>query len=88
MPRTRTDTKSRILKATRTLYSTHGCDGTTLEDIITASGITKGAFYHHFRSKQELGMAVLELGQCIPMNPRSIRPVLVLRHRYLRGVDQ
>ena len=60
MPRTSTDTKSRILKAARTLYSTHGCDGTTLNDVITASGITKGAFYHYFKSKESLCERVLD----------------------------
>lgn len=45
---------------TRTLYSTHGCDNTTLDDIITASGITKGAFYHYFKSKESLCEAVID----------------------------
>jgi len=54
MSRIATDTKSRILKAARSLYSSHGCDRTTLEDIITTSGITKGAFYHYFKSKDSL----------------------------------
>ena len=49
-----TETKTCILKATRTLYSTHGFNGTTLNDILTASGITKGAFYHYFKSKDSL----------------------------------
>ena len=60
MSRRPTDTKSRILKTTRTLYSTYGCDGTTLDDIITATGITKGAFYHYFKSKESLCEAVIE----------------------------
>ncbi|MCK5173143.1 MAG: TetR/AcrR family transcriptional regulator [Planctomycetes bacterium] len=60
MARGQTDTKSRILRMTRTLYSTHGCEGTTLDDIITASGITKGAFYHYFKSKDSLCEAVIE----------------------------
>jgi len=60
MPRNPTDTKSRILKVARSLYSSHGCDGTTLDDIITAGGITKGAFYHYFKSKESLCEAVLE----------------------------
>ncbi len=60
MARGQTDTKSRILRMTRTLYSTHGCEGTTLDDIITASGITKGAFYHYFKSKDSLCKAVVE----------------------------
>ena len=49
-----TETKLRIVNVTRTLYSSHGCDSTTLDDIITASGVTKGAFYHYFKSKEAL----------------------------------
>jgi TetR/AcrR family transcriptional repressor of nem operon len=60
MSRRPTDTKSRILKTTRTLYSTYGCEGTTLDDIITAAGITKGAFYHYFKSKESLCEAIIE----------------------------
>jgi len=60
MTRRRTDTKSRILQAARTLYSTHGFEGTTLGDIITASGITKGAFYHYFKSTEALCAELLE----------------------------
>jgi len=60
MARRRTDTKSRILQAARTLYSTHGFEGTTLGDIITAGGITKGAFYHYFKSTEALCAELLE----------------------------
>ena len=59
MPRQPTDTKSKILNVTRTLYSTHGCENTTIDDIITAIGITKGAFYHYFRSKEDLCKTVI-----------------------------
>lgn len=55
-----TDTKERIIKAAGILYSTHGCEGTTLEDIITAAGITKGAFYHYFKSKDTLSEDLLD----------------------------
>jgi TetR/AcrR family transcriptional repressor of nem operon len=54
MAKRSTETKSRIINVTRTLYSSHGCDSTTLDDIITASGVTKGAFYHYFKSKDVL----------------------------------
>ena len=54
MAKRQTDTKSRILQAARTLYSTHGFEGTTLNDVITASGVTKGAFYHYFKSTESL----------------------------------
>ena len=54
------ETKAHILQVTRTLYSMHGFNGTTLDDILTASGVTKGAFYYHFKSKELLCEAVLE----------------------------
>ncbi len=60
MARRPTNTKSRILKAARTLYSTHGFEGTTLGDIITACGITKGAFYHYFKSTAGLCEQLLD----------------------------
>jgi TetR/AcrR family transcriptional repressor of nem operon len=55
-----TDTKERIIKAAGMLYSTHGCEGTTLDDIITAAGITKGAFYHYFKTKDSLSEDLLD----------------------------
>ena len=60
MARGATDTRERILKAAGSLYSEHGSEGTTLDDILTASGITKGAFYHYFKSKDALGEALVE----------------------------
>lgn len=54
MARRPTNTKSRILKVARNLYSTHGFGGTSLGDIITAAGITKGAFYHYFKGTAAL----------------------------------
>lgn len=60
MARSATDTKERILKAAGSLYSNHGCEGTTLDDILTASGITKGAFYHYFKSKDGLCEALVD----------------------------
>ncbi|AQT69345.1 HTH-type transcriptional repressor KstR2 [Anaerohalosphaera lusitana] len=53
-------TRGRILRLASTLYSTHGCDATTLDDILTAGGITKGAFYHHFKSKEQLCEKIID----------------------------
>lgn len=84
MSRTHTDTKQRILNVTRTLYSAHGCENTTIDDIITAIGITKGAFYHYFKSKEDLCITVIaqiiedyqNLAQSINQN---IEPIEQLR---------
>jgi TetR/AcrR family transcriptional repressor of nem operon len=55
----RGETKSKIIQAARTLFSTHGCQSTTIVDIITACGITKGGFYHYFKSKEDLCAALI-----------------------------
>jgi len=53
-------TKSRILDAAQTLLSSHGYESSTIDDIITAAGVTKGAFYHYFKSKENLCEVVIE----------------------------
>jgi TetR/AcrR family transcriptional repressor of nem operon len=37
-----------------------GYQGAGIGDILTRTGLTKGAFYHHFDSKRDLGLAVLD----------------------------
>ena len=41
------------------LFAEHGYAGTRLEDIAAAGGVTKQLLYQHFRSKQELYLALL-----------------------------
>ena len=38
----------------------HGYQGARVDRIIAAAGTTKGAFYHHFSSKLQLGYAVVD----------------------------
>jgi AcrR family transcriptional regulator len=45
-------TRQKISAAAKNLFSIHGYSETTINDIITAAGITKGAFYHYFKSKE------------------------------------
>ena len=60
MTKKHSPTKDKILQSTRLLLSTHGFENTTIDDILTTAGITKGAFYHHFKNKESLCEAVLE----------------------------
>lgn len=61
MSRKSTDTKERIVHSAASLFSNHGFAATSIDDVVTAVGITKGAFYHHFKTKEQLCEAVLDL---------------------------
>ena len=53
-------TREEIIQAGMRLFSLHGYFATSMNDILEAVSISKGAFYHHFKSKEELALAVLE----------------------------
>lgn len=53
-------TRQALLNAARTLFGERGYTATSLEDIVQAAKVTKGALYHHFGGKQELFGAVYE----------------------------
>src|SRR5215475_375040 len=46
--------RAEILDAAQRLFMSRGYDATTVNDLITVVGISKGAFYHHFSSKDEV----------------------------------
>lgn len=47
-------TKERILKQSGRLFNTQGYKATSLSDITSATGFTKGAIYKHFKNKEKL----------------------------------
>jgi TetR/AcrR family transcriptional repressor of nem operon len=53
------DTRERILDAAQELILQRGFAGTSLDDILTVTKLTKGAFFHHFRSKSDLGRVLV-----------------------------
>ncbi len=61
MPRKRSSTKSRIVKAAWNLFYKKGYDGTTVEDIIALSKTSKGTFYHYFKGKEALLNSISDL---------------------------
>jgi len=56
----KTKTRVQILQAALTCFADKGYHQTAMDDIVTASGLSKGALYWHFKSKQELFIALLE----------------------------
>ncbi len=53
------ETRSRILKAAEVCFAQSGYDGTSVAQICQAAGVSKGALYHHFSSKEELYLALM-----------------------------
>lgn len=53
-------TREKIVAAAERLILSKGYAGTTLDDILSATKLTKGAFFHHFAGKDELARAVVE----------------------------
>jgi len=59
MPIIKTDKESIIRNAIR-LFKLHGYYSTTMSKISAACGLIKGSIYHHFESKEALGIACLQ----------------------------
>lgn len=53
-------TKARLLNAAQALMLAKGFAATTVDDICGKAQLTKGSFFHYFRSKDELGKQLLE----------------------------
>jgi AcrR family transcriptional regulator len=52
------NTRLDLVRSAAELFDRNGFSGTTLADVSSAAGVTKGAFYFHFKSKDELGGAI------------------------------
>ena len=56
-------TRRCILDEAAIAFASHGYAGTSLNDVIAATGLTKGAFYFHFPSKEALALEVFRSKQ-------------------------
>jgi AcrR family transcriptional regulator len=56
-------TTSELLDVARRLFAADGYAATSLDDVVSGAGVTKGALYHHFAGKRDLFLAVYEREQ-------------------------
>lgn len=56
----RGNARTALLAAAHKLVRRHGWHGTTVDELCAEAGVTKGAFFHHFKSKDDLGVAAAE----------------------------
>ncbi|RLK51543.1 TetR family transcriptional regulator [Alkalispirillum mobile] len=56
----RKDTKEHLLETGLDLLLEHGYNDLGVQALLSASDVPKGSFYHHFRSKQDFALAVVD----------------------------
>ncbi len=57
----RGEARLRLLQAATALIRAKGYSGTSVDEVCAAAGVTKGAFFHHFASKEALGIAAVQM---------------------------
>ena len=77
------ETRRRILEVAAESFADRGYAGTSLSDVLKASGVTKGGFYFHFPSKEALALAALRYKQ-----EQWTGAVMAAVMRHPRAVDQ
>jgi TetR/AcrR family transcriptional regulator, transcriptional repressor for nem operon len=60
------ESKTRILDAALQVIRAKGYSATRIEDVCEAAGLTKGSFFHHFDSKEELAIAAADYWTEVP----------------------
>jgi AcrR family transcriptional regulator len=89
--------KARLIAEARALFQTQGYARTSTEGLLAATGLTRGALYHHFRDKKDLFAAVCaqmhaELGAAIEAACAGVEdPAQALRlgsHAWLQAVAE
>ena len=55
-PSAQPDSKSKLLDAALHVIRAKGYTATTVDDICRQAGVTKGSFFHHFKSKEDLAL--------------------------------
>ena len=70
MPATQHESKTKLLDATLKVVRAKGYTATRIEDVCAEARLTKGSFFHHFKSKEDLALSAAahwnaELGEYI-----------------------
>jgi AcrR family transcriptional regulator len=60
-------TRERIVESARKLFNRHGFEQVSIDTVMSEAGLTRGGFYNHFQSKDELyAAAVASFSTCNP----------------------
>ena len=82
-------TRERIVESARKLFNRHGFEQVSIDTVMSEAGLTRGGFYNHFQSKDELyAAAVASFSTCNPFAADiAANPVTDARELAHRLVD-
>jgi TetR/AcrR family transcriptional regulator, transcriptional repressor for nem operon len=64
-------TRRRIVEQSAAVFNRHGYSGTSMAELMDATGLEKGGIYRHFESKQELAAAAFDYAWATVSEPRQ-----------------
>ncbi|WP_309053836.1 TetR family transcriptional regulator, partial [Streptomyces sp.] len=77
-------TRRLLLESAASVFAERGYERTTIGEILTRAGVTKGALYFHFASKEELALGVLEAQMLdVPLIPQDVKIQELVDQAYL-----
>ncbi|WP_132251023.1 TetR/AcrR family transcriptional regulator [Methylobacterium segetis] len=91
------DTRAELLAEAETLVRGRGYSGFSYADLSAAVGIRKASIHHHFRTKEDLGFALMQayearyetaLDAILAENPDAVARIEAYGRLYLGGVEQ
>jgi len=91
----RNSTKNKIVSAAWKLFYDQGYDDTTIDEIVEASGTSKGSFYHYFEGKDALlgSLSIIfdekydELKDQLSPDMEAVEKLAFLNHELFRTID-
>lgn len=85
-PEHKEQTRARIVECARRMFNRHGFEAVSIDQIMASAGLTRGGFYHHFASKEELyseAIAGYRACKTMDLGPPAGRIALQLVNAYL-----
>lgn len=64
-------TRGRIVESARRLFNRYGFEQVSIDQIMSGAGLTRGGFYHHFQSKDQLYAAAVS--SFVTCNPFAVK---------------